>query len=66
VFFPREEGLIVVFALSFVVCLDMTDARRKVAGRLLQTYDSAIACGDFRHGFSYTEHLLGALGEQKW
>jgi hypothetical protein len=47
----------------------MPDARRKVAGALSfnrKTYDSAIACGDFRHGFNYTELMFGNLGEQKW
>jgi hypothetical protein len=36
-----------------VMYMDTTDARRKVAGLLLfKMHDSAIACGDFRHGLN--------------
>ena len=50
--------------------MKMPDARRKVVGallscRIVKTYDSAIACGDFGHGFDYTEHMFGNLGEQE-
>ena len=52
-----------------VVHMKMPDARRKVVGalscRIVETYDSAIACGDFGHGFDYTEHMFGKLGEQE-